>query len=186
VVGRVSGLIERNWPQVVVSYDAEGMYQHLDHVQAARAAEGAVAATGIPARFCLTAMRPSSWRKIWGALREAGEDVPGPREVTDEMRAQMEVAERRITTTVDIRRVLERKREALFARSSQIAESWVSKIPAEIAREASGVENFIKAKDCTGALVPKDDLFAGLGRPRVFRTAELVLFMLRAAGSGTR
>ena len=162
VAGRVGALIELYRPQVVVSYDAEGPYQHPDHMHAARAAAAAVAATGIPAKFYLTAMRPSSWRKVWEALRELGEDVPGPREVTDEMRAQLEAAERRITTTVDIRPVLERKREALFAHASQIRESWFSKIPADIAEEAFGQETFVRASDTTGTPVPEFDLFAGL------------------------
>lgn len=162
VAGRVGALIERYRPQVVVSYDAEGMYQHPDHVHAARAATAAVAATGIPAKFYLTAMRPSSWQRVWQALRELGEDVPGPREVTAEMRAQMEEAERRITTTVDIRLVLSRKRDALFAHSSQIRESWFSKIPEDIAESAFGMESFIRASDSTGAPLSEDDLFAGL------------------------
>ena len=45
----------------------------------------------------------------------------------------MEEAEQRITTTIDIRPVLERKREALFAHASQIQDSWFSKLPPEIA-----------------------------------------------------
>jgi LmbE family N-acetylglucosaminyl deacetylase len=165
VTERVGALMEKYRPQVVVSYDADGPYQHPDHVHAARAAAAAAAATGIPAKFYLTAMRPSSWRKIWDALRELGEDVPGPREVSDEMRAQMEEAERRITTTVDIRPVLALKREALFAHSSQIQESWFSKIPAGIAEEAFGFETFIRATDTTGTPLPEDDLFAGLRPP---------------------
>src|SRR5579859_460797 len=162
VTERVSGLIEQYRPQVVVSYDPEGPYQHPDHVHAARAAAAAAAATGIPAKFYQTAMRPSSWRKIWEALRELGEEVPGPRDITDEMRAQMEEAERRITTMVDIRSVLDRKREALVTHSSQIQDSWFSKIPADIATEAFGFETFIRASDTTGAPLPEDDLFAGL------------------------
>jgi LmbE family N-acetylglucosaminyl deacetylase len=162
VAGQVGTLIERYRPQVVISYDAEGMYQHPDHVHAARAAAAAVAATGIPAKFYLIALRPSSWQRVWQALRELGEDVPGPREVTAEMRAQMEAAERRITTMVDIRPVLTRKREALFAHASQIRESWFSKIPEDIAESAFGTETFIRASDSTGAPVPEDDLFAGL------------------------
>jgi LmbE family N-acetylglucosaminyl deacetylase len=165
VTERVGALMEKYRPQVVVSYDPDGPYQHPDHVHTARAAAAAAAATGIPAKFYQTAMRPSSWRKIWDALRELGEDVPGPREVSDEMRAQMEEAERRITTTVDIRPVLARKREALFAHSSQIQESWFSKIPAGIAEEAFGFETFIRATDTTGTPLPEDDLFAGLRPP---------------------
>ena len=77
----------------------------------------------------------------------------------------MEEAERRITTTVDIRPVLTRKREALFAHSSQIQESWFSKIPTEIAEEAFGYETFVRASDSTGTPLPEDDLFAGLRPP---------------------
>ena len=165
VTGRVGALIERYRPQVVVSYDPEGPYQHPDHVHAARAAAAAAQATGIPAKFYLTAMRGSDWQKIWAALRELGEDVPAPRNVTPEMRAQMAEAEARITTTIDIRPVLARKRDALFAHSSQISESWFSKIPADIAEAAFGRESFIRASDSTGAPLPENDLFAGLRSP---------------------
>jgi LmbE family N-acetylglucosaminyl deacetylase len=165
VTGRVGALIERYRPQVVVSYDPEGPYQHPDHVHAARAAAAAAQATGIPAKFYLTAMRGSDWQKIWAALRELGEDVPAPRNVTPEMRAQMAEAEARITTTIDIRPVLARKRDALFAHSSQISESWFSKIPADIAEATFGRESFVRASDSTGAPLPEDDLFAGLRSP---------------------
>src|SRR5262249_59191225 len=100
--------------------------------------------------------------KMWEARGEGGEHGPGPREVTDEMGAQMEAAERRITTTVDIRPVLGRKRDALLTHSSQIQDSWFNKIPADIAEEAFGVESFTRARDTTGAPLPEDDLFAGL------------------------
>ena len=71
-------------------------------------------------------------------------------------------SEERITTTVDIRPVLGRKREALFAHGSQISESWFSKLPPEIAEVTFGRESFIRASDTTGAPLPEDDLFAGL------------------------
>lgn len=162
VSARISGLIERYRPQVVVTYDVKGPYQHPDHVHAAEAAVAAVAGTAIPAKLYLTAMRPSSWRRVWEALRELGEDVPGPRDITPEMRQQMAEMEQSITTTVDIRPVLSRKREALFAHSSQISESWFSKIPADVAESAFGWESFIRSSDSTGAPVPEEDLFAGL------------------------
>jgi LmbE family N-acetylglucosaminyl deacetylase len=165
VTGRVSTLMEQYRPQVVISYDAQGPYQHPDHVHTARAAAAAVAETGIPAKFYLTAMRGRDWQKVWQALRELGADVPGPRTVTDEMRAQMEETERRITTSVDIRPVLARKRDALFAHSSQIRESWFSKIPEDVAEVAFGRESFIRASDSTGAPVAEHDLFAGLRPP---------------------
>ena len=74
----------------------------------------------------------------------------------------MAEAEARITTSVDIRPVLERKREALMAHASQIQDSWFSKIPPEIAEEAFGFESFVRVTDTSGAPLPETDLFAGL------------------------
>nr|HXW44481.1 PIG-L family deacetylase [Streptosporangiaceae bacterium] len=161
VAGRIAALIGQYEPQVVISYDDKGMYQHPDHVHAALAAAAAVASTGTPAKFYQAAMRPSSWRKVWEALRELGADVPA-REITPEQRQQLAEAEERITTSVDIRPVLERKREALHAHASQIQDSWFAKLPPEVAVAAFGHETFVRVSDTTGAPLPEDDLFAGL------------------------
>jgi LmbE family N-acetylglucosaminyl deacetylase len=162
VAARIGDLIETYRPQVVISYDDKGMYQHPDHVHAAQAAALAAARSDIPAKYYQTAMRGSSWRKVWEALRELGADVPDQREFTAEQRQQMEEAELRITTNIDIRPVLSRKREALFAHASQIQDSWFSKLPPDIADSAFGQESFVRVTDTTGAALPEDDLFAGL------------------------
>ncbi len=162
VAGRIGALIEHYRPQVVISYDPEGAYQHPDHVHAARCAAAAVAATGIPAKFYQTAMRRSDWRELWEVLREQGVEVPDVREIDPEMLRQMEERERRITTNVDILSVLDRKRAALLAHASQIRDSWFNKIPPDLAARVFGRESFIRASDTTGAPVPEDDLFAGL------------------------
>jgi LmbE family N-acetylglucosaminyl deacetylase len=166
VSARIGALMERYRPQVVVTYDATGPYQHPDHVHAARAAVAAAAGTGIPAKLYFTAMRGSDWQKVWQALRDAGIDVPDRRSGDPEMMRQMAETERRITTTIDIRPVLGRKRDALLAHVSQIQDSWFSKIPPDVAEGAFGRESFIRASDSTGAPVPEDDLFAGLRPPR--------------------
>jgi LmbE family N-acetylglucosaminyl deacetylase len=162
VADRIGALIERYRPQIVITYDDKGMYQHPDHVHASLAAQAAVAATGIPAKLYLTAMRRSDWSKVWEALRDLGEDVPDFSSTPPEVLRQMEEAEQRISTTVDIQSVLGRKRDALMAHASQIQESWFSKIPPEIATQAFGRESFIRAADTTGAPLPEDDLFAGI------------------------
>jgi LmbE family N-acetylglucosaminyl deacetylase len=162
VATRIGGLIERYRPQVVVTYDPQGPYQHPDHVHASEAAVAAVAATGIAAKLYYTAMRGSDWQKIWQALAELGEEVPDPGRFTPQMRQQMAEHEERITTTIDIRQALSRKRDALLTHASQISESWFSKIPADIAETVFGRESFIRASDSTGAPLPEDDLFAGL------------------------
>ena len=162
VAARIGALIERYRPQVVVTYDPDGAYQHPDHVHASRAAIEAVTRTGIPAKLYLAAMPISKWRELWAALKEAGVDVPGDDRITPEEQQQMEAAEQRITTTVDIRPVLARKRAALLAHASQISESWFSKIPPELGERVFGEESFIREMDRTGAPLPEDDLFAGL------------------------
>ena len=161
VAGRIGALIERYQPQVVVTYDPDGAYQHPDHVQASRAAIAAVERSSIPAKLYLTAMRRSDWQRIGEALRAAGEEI-GDWQLTEEEERQSRASEARITTTVDIGAVLEHKRAALLAHGSQISESWFSKIPDEVAASVFGVEHFIRARDTTGASVPETDLFAGL------------------------
>jgi len=161
VADRIGGLITKYQPQVLVTYDDQGAYQHPDHVHASLAAQAAAKATGIPAKVYLSTMRSSSWRKIWDALRAAGEDVPQWEEDEDRSQRAME-SEERITTTIDIRSVLDRKRDALFAHGSQIDDSWFSKIPQEVSEAAFGYEYFIRVADSTGAPLPEDDLFAGL------------------------
>jgi LmbE family N-acetylglucosaminyl deacetylase len=162
VAARITALIERYRPQIVISYDPQSAYQHPDHVHAAKSAAAAVASSGLPAKFYQTAMRRSDWRKVMEALRAAGEDVGDFGEVTPEMDREMAEEERRITTTIDIRDVLRVKQRALFAHSSQISDSWFSKIPPDVAEGAFGHESFIRVTDTTGAPVPEDDLLAGL------------------------
>lgn len=162
VAGRIGSLIAKYRPQVLVTYDDQGAYQHPDHVHASRAAQAAAAETGIPAKLYLSTMRGSSWRKIWEALRAAGAEVPDWQEDEERSRRAVE-SEERITTTIDIRPVLERKREALFAHGTQVnGDSWFGKIPPEVVEGAFGYEYFIRVADTTGAPLPEDDLFAGL------------------------
>ena len=161
VADRIGGLITKYQPQVLVTYDDRGAYQHPDHVHASLAAQAAAKATGIPAKVYLSTWKGSNWRKIWDALRAAGEDVPEVDEDEDRSQRALE-SEERITTTIDIRSVLDRKRDALFAHGSQINDSWFSKIPQEISEAAFGYEYFIRVADSTGAPLPEDDLFAGL------------------------
>jgi len=162
VAARISGLIERYRPQVLITYDDQGPYQHPDHLHASRSAQAAFADSGIPAKLYLSAIRGSDWVKIWEALREQGLEVPNFEDRDPELIRRGLEAEQRITTTVDIRPVLALKREALFAHGSQINDSWFSKLPQEIAEATFGRESFIRASDTTGAPLPEDDLFAGL------------------------
>src|ERR1700678_3241812 len=126
---RAPGVVWRCQPQVLITYDDQGPYQHPDHVHASRSAQAAFTKSGIAAKLYLSAMRGSDWRKIWDALRELGLEGPDFENMDPEALRQAAASEQRITTNIDIRAVLDQKRDALFAHGSQISESWFSKLP---------------------------------------------------------
>src|SRR5215470_4392279 len=64
VARRISALIERYRPDVVVTYDPDGAYQHPDHVHASRATIAAVEMAPVPAKLYLIAMRRSGWQRV--------------------------------------------------------------------------------------------------------------------------
>ncbi|MGE0881076.1 MAG: PIG-L family deacetylase [Acidimicrobiia bacterium] len=161
-VGRLVSLFEQYRPDVVVTYDDFGGYNHPDHVQAHRITVAAAERTGIPRKLYFTARKRSDWRLLRDTLRQQGLVMPEPPVMSDEMRERMESIEARITTTVDTRLVIERKRAALAAHASQLDESWFLKCPPELFDTIFGKETFIRADDKTGTPLPETDLFAGL------------------------
>jgi|SRR5829696_1945799 len=159
---RLAALMERYQPQVVVTYDEFGGYNHPDHVQANRITLAAVARTNIPTKLYFTARRWSDIEQLRTRMAELGVDV-GPRpQIDPERRLRMEATAARITTTVDATQVAERKRDALRAHASQLAETWFAKMPDSMFNEVFGAESFIREQDRTAAPIPETDLFAGL------------------------
>jgi LmbE family N-acetylglucosaminyl deacetylase len=160
--GRLAALMERHQPQIVVTYDSNSGYDHPDHIQASRIAQAAVEQTGIPAKLYFTARQWRDFQRLRTRMAELGVDV-GPTPQIDPDRLQrMEASAARITTTVDTSAVADRKRAALRAHSSQLAETWFAKIPDSLFGEVFGSESFIREQDHTSAPLPEDDLFAGL------------------------
>jgi LmbE family N-acetylglucosaminyl deacetylase len=159
---RLSALFEQYRPDVVVTYDEGGSYNHPDHRQASLVTMAAVERTGIPKKAYFTAMRRSSWDGFRKALEDAGVEMPPAPEPDVAWIERMDELEARITTTVDTLPFVVRKRHALTTHASQIEESFFSKLPDEAFGQMFGRESFIRAYDLTGADVPEDDLFAGL------------------------
>jgi LmbE family N-acetylglucosaminyl deacetylase len=159
---RLAALLERYQPQVVVTHDDHGGYNHPDHVHASRITVAAVDDTGIPAKLYFTARRRSDFQRIRSTMVEAGARLPERPQVDPEQQKRMEDVERRITTTVDTTGVVGRKRAALEAHASQISESWFQRVPPELFVDVFGHESFIRARDVTGAPIPEDDLFTGV------------------------
>jgi LmbE family N-acetylglucosaminyl deacetylase len=163
-VGRLMALVERYRPDVMVTYDDGGGYNHPDHLQAHRIAVEAFRRTGIPAKLYYIARRRRDWEKLRERMEAAGIEVPDrPQRMADpEVARRMEEAEQRITTIVDTTAVAGRKRDALAAHASQLDRSWWVAFPDDAFADVFGQETFIRAEDRTGAPVPEDDLFAGL------------------------
>jgi LmbE family N-acetylglucosaminyl deacetylase len=159
--GRLVELFEKYQPDVVITYDDQGGYDHPDHIRAHQITVAAVEQSGIPAKLYFTAWRRGTFEQLRAKLLELGIEFPAP-EIDDDTRARMDAVEGRITTTVDTKAFVEQKRQALAAHASQIEESWLSRIPPEVYVHVFGDESFIRARDTTGAPVPEDDLFAGL------------------------
>ena len=163
-VGRLLELVERYRPDVMVTYDDNGGYNHPDHLRAHDLAVAAFEKSGVPSKLYFIARRRRDWQKLAAAMEAAGIEIPSRmRNPPDpEMVRRMEEVEARITTSVDTTSVADRKRAALAAHASQLDESWWVKLPPETVSEVFVEETFIRAEDRTGAPVPEDDLFSGL------------------------
>jgi LmbE family N-acetylglucosaminyl deacetylase len=162
--GRLIELFEQYRPDVVVTYDDMGGYNHPDHVRAHQITVEAFEATDIPAKLYFIARRRRDWERMREMMQEAGIEVPIPpqRQLTPEQVQRMEESEARITTSVDTTAVSDRKRAALAAHASQLDESLWLRFPPEAFAQVFGSETFIRARDRSGASTPEDDLFAGL------------------------
>jgi LmbE family N-acetylglucosaminyl deacetylase len=160
---RLSGLFERYQPDVVVTYDELGGYDHPDHLHASRVAMAAVAQTGIPRKAYFTAFRRSMFERFRTVLEAQGADVSEFPQPDPEQLRMLDAVEARITTSVDVGAFVERKRTALATHASQIDESFWSRVPSDAFGALFGEESFIRAHDTTDAPLPEADLFAGLG-----------------------
>ena len=163
VAARISGLIDRYRPQVLITYDDQGPYQHPDHVHASRSAQAAVAASGSVAKLYLSAMRGSDWRKIWEALRELGAEVPDFEDMdsgTAAAGARVRAAHHHhrrhpVGARPQARRLVRARQPDRENRGSARSRRTSRKL-------TFGREHFIRVGDTTGAPLPEDDLFAGL------------------------
>ena len=157
VTARVAGLMEQYRPEVVITYDANGLYGHPDHIQAHRATFAAADLTGIPQKIYEIALPRSQMKAFAEMQRQAGagsaqDDPGGDFGTPDEL----------ITTTIDVSSAWEAKRAAAFAHASQMANFDFLKVDPDLLQVAMAYEHFVRAFDRTGAPLPETDLFAGV------------------------
>lgn len=173
VVGKLVARIRSFRPQVVVTYDGVGNYGHPDHIQTHRATLLAVEAaphaslypeagppwrvdklyyTAIPRRVIVRGIEMA---------RARGEEPPFGVDDPDEL--PFLTPDEWLTTVVDIRTAVLRKREALRAHRSQIDEGWpMLRMPEELALGEFGDEHLVRVICRVESPLPETDVFAGV------------------------
>ena len=159
---RLGELIQRYQPDVVVTYDQNGFYGHPDHIQAHRITMAAVASTGVPAKVYWTTAPRSKMQEFGQVMRELGADWDEPEPSTEGGELEVGLPDDEITTWVDTTEFGRQKYDALGAHASQSENIFFLRMGKERFAQLMGIETFIRVHDTTGAVLPEDDLFAGL------------------------
>ena len=172
-VGRLVAHVRAFRPHVVVTYDGVGGYGHPDHIQTHRVALLAVEAAplktlypqaGEPWRvqkLYYTCLPLSFLVRAAEMARAAG--MPPPFGVDDPSELPFVTPDEWVTTTVDVRAGIRRKRQALAAHHSQIAPDWpMLAIPEEVSIESFGTEAFQLVISHVQTALPETDVFTGV------------------------
>jgi N-acetyl-1-D-myo-inositol-2-amino-2-deoxy-alpha-D-glucopyranoside deacetylase len=161
VADRLALLLREERPDVVVTYTADGTYQHPDHLKAhgaTMAALDTLAGEGWqPRKVYLLAVPSSFARIVVEAARSGGIELPeGLNQISG-------VPDEDITTEVDVSEVLDRKLAACVAHLSQMHPGLpLATMAAEVFEHAFGVERFILARGQLGSERPEKSLFSGV------------------------
>jgi len=138
---RLGAILAEEQAHVLTVYDERGGYGHPDHIQVHRVGIRAAQLVGTPRVYESTINRDHILRLMRDHIAEIQEHVDAP----DPDNFDMGVTEGEITTTVDVRAFIERKRAAMAAHASQIADSsFFLAMEPQAFREGFGYEWFIR------------------------------------------
>jgi LmbE family N-acetylglucosaminyl deacetylase len=136
---RLARILDDERADVLTIYDENGNYGHPDHIQVHRVGVRAAELAGTKRVYEATANRDHLLR----LMQQMPQDPDAPDSPAD--LETLGVTEDQITTTVDVRDFVDRKRDAMIAHASQIPEdSFFLQLPLEAFREAFGWEWFIR------------------------------------------
>jgi LmbE family N-acetylglucosaminyl deacetylase len=141
--GRLAAILSEERADVLTVYDERGIYDHPDHIQVHRVGIRAAELAGTP-RVYENTINGAYLRDL---MEHASELLPDglPDDAPDTPSLDLGIDPARITTTVDVSEVVDRKRAALAAHASQLDEtSFFLAMPLEAFRAAFRYEWFIR------------------------------------------
>ena len=154
---RLADILVEEGADVLTAYDENGVYGHPDHVQVHRVGVRAAQLAGTP-RVYLSTVDKDFFERFMAELAAAGVEFPVDSDPSD---LDLGVPAELITTTVDVRDVLDLKRKAMAAHASQISEaSFFLLLSPDMFKVAFGQEWYILVGAPPGT--HETDLLAGL------------------------
>jgi LmbE family N-acetylglucosaminyl deacetylase len=139
---RLAAILREENADVLTVYDDHGGYGHPDHIQVHRVGMRAGELAGTPRVYQATFNRDLIFQ-LFEEARAAGLRMPDGQD--DDLPSEFGTPEAEITTAVDVRDVIERKRAAMQAHASQIPpDSWFLTLPLEWYAKSFGDEWFIR------------------------------------------
>jgi N-acetyl-1-D-myo-inositol-2-amino-2-deoxy-alpha-D-glucopyranoside deacetylase/mycothiol S-conjugate amidase len=166
---RLVEIVRRVRPQVIVTYNEKGTYLHPDHIMANRVTLRAFQASADPqfeidealdpwqpTKLYYTAIPLERIRRMHRIAKEQGEDPGFDPEVIGTI-------EKKISASVDVRKYLSQKLEALNCHQSQMnPNSVIRRMSEEFREEVMGYEHFQCVHGCRNTDTRETDLFEGL------------------------
>ena len=176
-VGKITALIRRERPDVIVTFDETGGYGHPDHVAVHHYTKAAFAAAADPARYpeqleagltphqasklYYTAIPRRFFRALVAKMQELGLEVPERYLERQEM--PFGLPDEACTTDILVQDFWEVKLAAARCHATQLRpDSFMALLPPEVMRQLQAWECFQLAETWVGEDEGRHDLFAGL------------------------
>ena len=161
-VDALASVLDDERPDVVVTYDETGGYGHPDHVKTHQITLTACQRSGVRRLYLVSF--PLTWsRRFVAELRRAGIDAPGSAPAGADAGPdvlEIGVPDERVTTRVDVRAFVQRKRAALACHRSQIGpDHFLSRAPLALLEDLWACEFFERVGPRPQGL--EHDLFQG-------------------------
>ena len=154
---RLAAILEKERPEIIVTFGEDGMYGHPDHVKIHHVTNAALDSMKkwSPRKLYYTAIPRSLMQAFMSQMPEEMREGQNPDMIFEGTPDEL------VTTRIDVTRYIKRKRAAFQAHVSQNdPDSWFTKIPEEMYEVAFGTEFYAISRGEPGTSLPEGDLFA--------------------------